>query len=370
MTADWVPAAILPNLRSERAVEGDVIALAPIHDPRVVSLGARHPKFKDFISRFTNAFDVPTRPVIQIVREDVAAKLADVEPLASFRDLVALFVIPYTRALATIYGNRAINRISYSNSFWLYPWMLAKNNEYLVALTPALRGLHVVDEFHGQAAPELPIMDLDEIDECLLKVLLRRWRRYFLGGRRYAEDRALFRSLNMAAQAAQMPGGIDVTLYDLGRLIALWVSACEILANHVSGRANVKKVYDLLDRVSFVNHRISLRKYKAFVSKTETERRNLACQVYGKLYHARCDFLHGNPIRKDRLTFSGQVGFSWVAPCVYRLALTGFLKLSPMEPARTFYTDPQSIVERALARTKKRRTKSEIDSAGEMRRDH
>jgi hypothetical protein len=55
--------------------------------------------------------------------------------------------------------------------------------------------------------------------------LLKRWERYYLGTKRRREDRILFRSLNMAVKAAQMPGGIDVTLYDVGRMIALWVWA-------------------------------------------------------------------------------------------------------------------------------------------------
>ena len=55
--------------------------------------------------------------------------------------------------------------------------------------------------------------------------LLKRWERYYLVAGRRREDRILFRSLNMAVKAAQMPGGIDVTLYDVGRMIALWVWA-------------------------------------------------------------------------------------------------------------------------------------------------
>jgi len=52
------------------------------------------------MSRFTDAFDVPLKPVVLIVRNDVMPKLAQVEPLASFRDLVALCVIPMPSASA------------------------------------------------------------------------------------------------------------------------------------------------------------------------------------------------------------------------------------------------------------------------------
>jgi hypothetical protein len=121
-TFDWTPAAILPNLSIREPVEGEVIALASCFDPRVQAFCTVHPKFGVLLSRFTDAFNVPLEPVVLIVREDVLLKVATVEPLASFRDLVALCVIPYSRSLAAVYSNP--HRISYSNSFSFYPWML------------------------------------------------------------------------------------------------------------------------------------------------------------------------------------------------------------------------------------------------------
>jgi hypothetical protein len=132
---DWTPAAILPNLSARNAVEGDVIALAPGLDPRVQAFCTAHPKFGELLSRFTDAFHIPLDPVVLIVRDDVLPKLAEVDPLASFRDLVALCVIPYCRSLAAVYPNP--HRVSYSSSFSFYPWM--RGAPALPALTP--RGL-------------------------------------------------------------------------------------------------------------------------------------------------------------------------------------------------------------------------------------
>lgn len=95
---DWIPAAILPNLTTKKAVEGDVVAFVSCDDPRVKEFCTVYPNFKELISRFTTAFGVPLNPVIQIVRNDVAPKLATIEPLASFRDLLALSVVPYARS--------------------------------------------------------------------------------------------------------------------------------------------------------------------------------------------------------------------------------------------------------------------------------
>ncbi|MGO9254766.1 MAG: hypothetical protein ACLQU1_00460 [Bryobacteraceae bacterium] len=353
MNSDWTPAAILPNLSAKKAVDGEAIALAPCHDPRVQAFCTAHANFNEFISRFTSAFEVPLNPVVLIVRDDVLPKVAQVEPLASFRDLVALSVIPYARSLGIVYSDG--HRISYSNSFWLYPWMLSTNNEHLVASTPALNGLHVVEKFHGQSSPELSIMKLIEVDQPLFEALLGHWKRHYLGNRRRWQDRALFRSLNMAAQAAQLPAGIDATLYDLGRIISLWVSASEILAHPRIGRSGLHPVYSLLEQVSYVERSVAERRFVAYKSKSQ--RRVLPCWLYGKLYQARCDFLHGNPVRKDRLNFTGaEASLFWIAPCLYRLAVTGFLKLPPMQaPPGRFFTDPQSIIERALLRARKRK---------------
>src|SRR5580700_6254976 len=102
---EWTPAAILPNLSARKAVEGEVIALAPRSDPRVHAFCVAHPRFEVLLSRFTDAFRDPLDPIVLIVRNDLLPNLAHVEPLASFRDLVALSVIPYGRSLATVYDN-------------------------------------------------------------------------------------------------------------------------------------------------------------------------------------------------------------------------------------------------------------------------
>lgn len=62
-----------------------------------------HPKFGEMLSRFTDAFHAPLDPVVLMVRNDALPKLNRVEPLASFRDLVALSVIPYCRSLSSVF---------------------------------------------------------------------------------------------------------------------------------------------------------------------------------------------------------------------------------------------------------------------------
>ncbi len=98
-------------------------------------------------------------------------------------------------------------------------------------------------------------------------------------------------------------------------------------------------------------------------------RRSLPCWLYGKLYRARCDFLHGNPLQAKPLIPKGsKESLLWLAPSLYRLALTGFLGLSDVNKirksanakaisefiiARSQLRSHQSIIERALLRARK-----------------
>jgi len=318
----------MPNLTTKKAVEGDVVAFVSCDDPRVQEFCAAYPSFKELISRFTNAFDVPLHPVIQIVRNDVAPKLANIEPLASFRDLLALSVVPYARSLSVVYDNP--RHISYSNSFWLYPWMLGKDNEHLVASTPAVMSVHVVEQFHGQSSPELAVMPLKDVDHPLFEALVVRWKRHYLGTRQRWQDRALFRSLNMAAQASQLPSGVDTTLYDLGRIAALWVSAFEILTHPRRGKAGLGSVYACLGSLAHQDRKVKQRRFSAYMNRNKPwPRRTLPCWLYGKLYRVRCTFLHGEPIGARPFNLgASKVSLFWLAPCLYRLLLTAYLGLS------------------------------------------
>ena len=128
------------NLFTRRTVEGEIVALAPPSDARVQAFCAGFPQFKNFLARFTDTFNVPLDPVVFIARDDVIPKLADTQgPLLSFRDLVAISVVPYARSYSLVYKNS--DRISYSNSLWLHHWMLAKDNDGLWPHQPRLRGV-------------------------------------------------------------------------------------------------------------------------------------------------------------------------------------------------------------------------------------
>jgi hypothetical protein len=131
-----------------------------------------------------------------------------------------------------------------------------------------------------------------------------------------------------------MPASSNTTLYDIGRSFGLWVSAFEILAHPGrGGGSNIDKVYCLFEQAVYSSHKTAAQKFKAIKSKT---RRSLPCSAYGKMYQLRNDFMHGNPIIASRIKpRKDRPALFWIAPALYRLALTGFLKISPSrkEPA-------------------------------------
>jgi hypothetical protein len=369
--ADWRPVAVMPNLYTSDAFDGGEVALVSFADERMQRVLAAQPKLAEFLSRFTDAFGVRLNPAILIVREDLFATMRATNAIPSFRDILVASVVPYARALTIVH--RTTNRICYSASFWLYPWMIGNELGHMTMATPALSAFHVVEEFHGQSSPEVPHMELSarDLDKVLFEALMKRWRRHYLTKRQTWEDRALFRSLNMAVEAAQPPGGTDLTFYDLIRNVALWVGAFEMLTHPRTGNAGLQTVYALLERVKCDDKNLKKKTYAAYTrAKKPWPRRVLPCWLYGRLYRARNRYIHGNPVSANLLSLKGSKhGLFWLAAPLYRFALFGFLnmgykrKIPPLSKPKTLgryisdhmtYHDSQHLIERALLRARNR----------------
>jgi len=188
-------------------------------------------------------------------------------------------------------------------------------------------GVHLLEEFSGQAFPEQRQQTVMErhIDLVLAKAMLDRWAPRFAGGGGEWKDKALFRSLNMANEAARIPALTAAVFYDVGRSLALWVSAYEILA-HPGGNSgsNFQTVSALLEKVKWYDQRLSVASY--LISGRTPRQVQLATWICKKIYDLRNIFLHGNDIDPEQLKINGKVMIDFAA-CVYRLLLTGFLNL-------------------------------------------
>jgi hypothetical protein len=204
--------------------------------------------------------------------------------ISAFRDAIAMSVIPYAWALALRYENNS--SITYSDYFAVYPWMIDKNYDDLITNTTAVLGIHEVKQLRAQSTAGLKphILERRMIDFALLNELLLRWQRAFNTDNPHPADEQLFRSLNMANAAALLPAGADVALHDIGRSVALWVSAFEILAP--AKALGYTQVYHLIERTKWNLSECSTPKYEACGYQQQKKLRTLPCWIYGAIHHA------------------------------------------------------------------------------------
>jgi hypothetical protein len=164
----------------------------------------------------------------------------------------------------------------------------------------------------------------------------------------------------MANEAAGIPAPTASVFYDVGRSLALWVSACEILAHPGGDRpSNFATVAGVLEGVSWHDNRLSNAAYQ--VGPKPQHVGKLATWIYRRIYELRNDFLHGNDVDGPALLLHGKPVIDFAA-CIYRAALTGVLDLQFKEQApdgdleamakfvsaRRQFNHYQEIFERAL----------------------
>jgi hypothetical protein len=377
--AAWVPLFVLPNLLVKEPVEVEYVALAPPSDPRCAEIAKTNTNFYPFLNSFTDAFQRQVIPAVLIARADAPSWVMSMDAIAGFRDAISISAVVHNRTNTILYGHARTNQ--YSTFFDFYAWVFSKDFNLLTTHNPALAGLDEFKDFKGQSTPGIPTSRWDglEYDETLLKTLLGEWPRRFSNPSPAWRSLALFRSLNMAHAAAQLPGYVDLTAQSLGRSVALWISAFEILTHPKNGDAGLKEVYRVFDSVDWRTEACKELIYECYEGrgkrKAHMPKRNLACWLYGELYHARNDYLHGNQIADDRLVMksTGRSLFVYTQS-LYRLLLTGFLGIDyygPFEPRPrdgSFYSTPEGVLnfrfenrqgdhERAIARILKPKDK-------------
>jgi hypothetical protein len=147
------------------------------------------------------------------------------------------------------------------------------------------------------------------------------------------KDLALFRSLNVANDAGRIPYQAAGVFYDVGRSLALWVSAYEILAHPGgTGQSNFDTVSGLLERVKWLDPKLIATTHA--ISSKGTKQGQLASWICRRIYDLRNDFLHGNDVGTSALALNQKPVIDFAA-CLFRMALTGFLDLhfDPPTPA-------------------------------------
>jgi hypothetical protein len=310
----------MPNIDVRCKVDGEHAAIVGPTDDRFKELQATHLMLKRFLAKFCDEFKIKHLPSMVLLKEGAPETYRQGRAVASFRDLLAMAVIPYKRAQLLSREMRGGGGPFFADSFDFHPWMLDRNYKRIILMSPALRHIHGIAKFVGQSSPGVPRSQLTHLDQPLLDVLIERWERRYATDKPTWSDTALFRSLNMAYHAARMPFSTAGTFYDQGRLVALWISAFEILA-HTGTKSHVteKQVLDVLR-----GHHSTVPRQEPL----ERADKKLRSAIYSKLNTARNDYLHGNPVEDDRLSLpDSNYDLTQYAAPLYRVMLTEFLEL-------------------------------------------
>jgi hypothetical protein len=308
----WEMVVVLPNIQVQGAIEANYAALVGPQDERVRSLCGALPVLGTFLASFVDDFGRSKVPAVLLFNNGAPAPYR--RSISGFRDAIALSSIPYQRAIAISYDRAAWAPV-FANSFDFCPWMVRDDGKWMYSFTPAVSSIDEPTDFKGRTSSEVPHLYLDQLDQPLLSALLPRWERRFAVDSPPWEDLALFRSLNMAFEASRTPFITGGTNYDIGRLVALWVSAFEILAHPgEEQQVNLGRVLGML----------AGKREPGSVRPQDRDDRKLRQRIYTDLHEARNDYLHGNPVDDARLVKAPWNLTHYAAP-LYRMMLSEFL---------------------------------------------
>ena len=164
----WALVWAMPNVTLNEPVEASHAALVPCSDRRLCAIADRRPALKTFLGAFRDEFGIQILPTIAMVRADAPDSVRTVTALGGFRDAVCVSAI-----VAGHGGGMRSNGggIIHSDAFDVYPWLPSSKLEgRIVAFTPAMGGIHYVEQLRPQPAAALGRRSLSkwEIDQPLL----------------------------------------------------------------------------------------------------------------------------------------------------------------------------------------------------------
>lgn len=341
-TDPWIAIWPVPNLNLSRSIFRGAAGLLRMDDSRLKLLPGQKDPLQQLLGRFTDEFGSRIRPGVMAFRDGAPGKVVKIEAMSAFRDAICTAALTRSHGLFLRRGQNLENY--YSDAFDFYPWHLAKDwadgkHVRIHADTPGLLGIHRLEHLKPQGSPAVSRRDFDvsDCDQPLLNALFDAWELRFAAGVDEARELRLFRSLDMARSALRMPGGADATYLHVGRAVALWVSAFEILAH--DGGSSARKVVALLSSAELHSEKLAEPKWPVRIQR-QNSMVSLPGALYMKLNQARNDFLHGNDIPDNALHFveGGHNLLHYCAP-LYRIALTAYLDLKFRRPMPDMNSD-------------------------------
>ncbi len=325
----WEILFALPDLSLRESIGDEYIAIVPHDDLRIIEITNQSSYAKAIVENFEDQFGRKNYPSLLIINDTAPQHLRDTEAIVGFRNIVALSTIikGHEHSLTSTFVAFPL----YSDFFDFYPITIAKDDDGFLTQSPSILGFDDEREkFTGQTSPGLAgpgHVRADPVGQ-LFDQLQKVWQRRYLKKKvNEWSTRTLFRSLEMAYQASSMPFKNHSTIYDFGSSASLWVSAFEILSHPRSGKADLHSVLKLLGKYEWNDKKVKKKAYKIRYRGNDY-RVNLVQKLYKELYDTRNDFLHGNPVRKNRLFPFKNIKSQPItrfAPLIYKVALISFL---------------------------------------------
>jgi hypothetical protein len=310
------------------------LRIFPGRHPAVLALRSRVSAVEQILLSFRDEYGKPYSPAVLLVRADTPQLLKnDLEAFVSFRNAIAMSVV--LRGRASVVLDRGAPSGTWSDTFDFHPVQIGGMGRMIIQ-SPALVSL--VSETAKLHLTHSPYLQLEGrrlwLDHYLFWALGQAWsRRFAPTPRADSFAQRAFRSLEAAYQACAVGAKNEASLHEYGTQIALWVSACEILAWPDQKRADLPAVIALL--AGFQGGRATMRKRFSASYRGQRLRLTAPQRAYTRLYSARNDFLHGNPVSVNTMMTQNRranVSLPRIAAIVYRTALASYLnKRYPIE---------------------------------------
>jgi hypothetical protein len=317
---------VLPNLRLKKPIESKFLGLFPSTDDRVIKIAKRDPAVFALINGFSDQSGDRCNVSVLVIHDDAPASVRNVNALVSFRNIFAISCI--LRGWQFTVGGLNAYGTLYSDYFDFYPFSPTIDGQNLLLMGHALSSFNTPNNFSGQICPDISTIDdflRPEPHEIIFTFLTKAWISYFEKGRKTWRLNKLFRSLAVVYHACSVPRKNSLLFYDIGINIALWVSAFEILVHPKNGISNTEAVWNLLSKAQLQDRVLKRQRKVKFRGKTINK--GAVEFLYWRLYEARNDFLHGNPVTpKDALyknsRHQGKVTLlNHLAPLLFQVAL-------------------------------------------------
>lgn len=328
--SQWHLIGVMPNLPIDRSWDFRHLSFAHSSDKRLEGVRARSRAARSLLENFKHPFGRGCSPSAYIVSDDCPKRLRSAEALADLRNAFAVASILYGWQHAV--GSANIWFPQYSDYFDLYPIFPSRDGVGLVCDGFALSSYDDANEFEGQPYPDLSSSRSSfkvAVDERLFDPLIAEWKAKYATSKPTWKQTAVFRSLAIAYRAARLPKGCDHLIFDIGVQASLWVSAHECLAHSgPGGRTGLNEVLALLGKAHWRCKELRVKRRQVERQKQpkglRPEPKTYVQHLYRRLYDARNDFLHGNPVGV-KTAFLGPATCDalsiQVAPLIYSAAL-------------------------------------------------